>query len=161
MPKENKILNAFKKLLGIHPKLTSDEFINKFMEDVNYKHVQMEVYFDERVILMIDSLSHVPIWIERGKISEKIYKNGFVIFFFFNKKQINRNNYYKNYLNSKEQLEMVEYEGKINLIYLHFFDKNATSIEIGDYMLKIINMVYKISSKDSQILFNLRYLKTS
>lgn len=150
-------MHILKKLLGIESKNTSDEFIKKFMKEVSYKRVQMEVYNNNHIILIINSLAQAPSWIERGGANEEIYKNGFVIFLFFNKKKIKNNLFYENYLASKEQLDMVEFEDKINFVLLHFFDKNVTSNEINNYVLKIINLIYKFPVNDTQILFKLRY----
>ena len=147
----NKIIQRFKKS-------TPDSFINKFLKESKVKNVQMELYFNERVLLQIDSLKNVPVWIERGKVNEDNYKNGFILFFFINKRKKEKYNECKRILDTSD-LNMIEFEGKLNFIFMHFFDKNVKSIELNAFLRKVINIVYQLPTENTKIGFNLRYLK--
>ncbi|QCX39639.1 hypothetical protein FF125_14735 [Aureibaculum algae] len=149
-------MSFFKKFFPYKPKMP-EAFIEKFIKDAKLRHLQMELYYNERIILTIDSLKHVPIWIERGNVDTANYKNGYVVFIFFNKNKLSKNIYYQNYKLS-ENLEMTEYKGKLNLIYLHFFKSDTSSILILEYIKKVVDNVYKLGNKNPEIHFNLRYL---
>ncbi len=147
----NKIIQRFKKS-------TPDSFINKFLKESKVKNVQMELYFNERVILQIESLKNVPIWIERGKVNKDNYENGFVLFFFTNKRKKEKYNEFRRILDSTD-LNMIEYEGKLNFIFMRFFDKNVKSIELNIFLRKVIDVVYQLPAENTKIGYNLRYLK--
>jgi hypothetical protein len=155
-------MNFIKKILGIQPKLTSNEFVKKFINESSRKHVQLELYYKNKVILQVERLTYIPLLMKWVSIDKEKYKDGFVVHFCLESKNIEDNHYYKNYLLSSEQLNMVEYDdveyGVIS--YNGFFEKDTTLLEITNYMRKVIDSVYKFPESNPQILFNLRYLKT-
>ena len=154
-------MGFLKNLFGIKPDLTSDEFIQKFLIDSAIKHVQLELYYKRNIILQVESLRHVPIWMDWIDVNKQEFKNGFVAHFFLKKKNIEKNLFYKNYVRSKDKLDMLEFDDEEYKImnYVHFFDKDASSVEIGNYIKNIIMSVYNLTNNNTQILFNLRYLK--
>ncbi|UOY08640.1 hypothetical protein L0P88_08815 [Muricauda sp. SCSIO 64092] len=156
-------MNFIKSFFGLREKvtMTPHEFIEKFVFDSKRKHVQLELYYSKKVILQLESLKHVPIWTDWCNVGLKDYRNGYVCHFFLKKKNLSKNKFYDNYKGSKDFLDMVEYEdddyGIIN--FVHFFKKGTRPIDIGKYMRKVIDNVYKFPEENPQIGFNLRYLK--
>ncbi len=157
-------MNLIRKIFGIQKGISSNKFINKFLNDVrNNKVVQMEVYHNERIILQIQNLKQAGFWFDCKEIEKQKYKKGFVLFFFLKNKNIEKNIYFKNFENTKDRLEMFEYKNLDNkrTFFLHFFDENISPKEVESYLKEIIINVYKITNQSSPILFNLRYFPST
>lgn len=154
-------MNLIKKILGIKPILESHEFIDKFMNDVSNRNVQMEIYYSERIILQVQSLKHVGFWFECDDLKKEKYKNGFIIFFFLKNKGLEKNIFYNNFKKAKENLDMLTIDNlKQNIKYfLYFFESDVGSQEVDAYIKKVIKNVYKLPEKEPKILFNLRYFR--
>ncbi len=159
---KNKKMSILRRILGIKPKLESLEFVEKFMYDVIKRHVQMEIYHNERIILQVQSLQHVGFWFDCDDLQKKKFKDGYILFFFLKNKGLEKNRLYINFENTKGKLSMFKYDNSKNNIkyFLHFFEKNVSPHEIDTYIKKVLTSVYKFPESNPQILFNLRYLKT-
>ena len=155
------LLNYLKQIFGIYPK-GPNEFVKKFINDSRKSRLQLEMIYNQNIILQVDSLKFTPSWFGIIDKDLKKYKNGFVVFFIIDKKDIDKSKIYKNYLNSNnlKMIEIEEVHGKTEILtFAHFLDKNVDYLVLSKYMRLVIDSVYKLPEQNPQILFNLRYLK--
>ncbi len=155
------MIEYLRNLFSFKKKGTSNDYVYLFVKDCKKKHVQLELYYKDKPILIVESLIHVPIWMEWAKVDQSNFRGGYVIHFFISKKSINENPIYLNYLEKKDNLEMIEYfDEEHNLVdFLYFMEEGVEPIELAQKMREIIDGVYRFKEENPQILFNLRYLK--
>lgn len=143
--------------------MNANEFVEKFIYDLNRKHVQLELHFNSRVILQVESLKYKPYLLKLISNDNNLYKGGFVVHFTLKKEMIPEGKYYKNILRHKDSLNLIEYVNNKRKIvgFYHFVNKRATPLEIGKYMKLVIESVYGNPIADQKVIFFLRYFKNS
>ena len=156
------ILIELKKILGIYPK-NPNEFVKKFLKDSKKYRSQLQLIYENEMLLQVDPLKFVPSWFKVAKmIDQTMFNDGFVVFFVLDKKDIGRNKVYLNFM-CTDNLDMVQIEevhGETEVItFAHFIDQNTTYISLTLYLRKFIDSIYKFKESNPQIIFNIRYLK--
>ena len=84
-----KILNYILNLFRSQPRSPND-FVKKFINESKFNRVQLEMIYQNRIILQVDSLKFVPSWFEITEVDSDFYKNGYVVFFILEKIAINK-----------------------------------------------------------------------
>lgn len=153
------LLSYLKNLFGIYPK-TPNEFVKKFLKESEKSRVQLEMIYNREIILQVDSLKFVPSWFKVADINPKEYKEGYVVFFILNRKDLEENDRYQRYKKSNlRMIEIKEKHGQTDIVtFAQFLNKNSDYMDLAKYMRNVIDNVYVFREKNPPILFNLRYL---
>jgi hypothetical protein len=155
-----RFLDTFKNALTKKPR-SATEFVGKFIGDSKRQRVQLELIRESEIIIQVDSLRQTPSWFKIFDVDKAKFKNGFVIFFIIDQKDIEKNEKYILYKNSDltllEQNEMFE-ETPIRT-FAKFIEETDDPVYLGREMKKILDKITSLNEKDPQALFNLRYLK--
>tara|TARA_B110000259_G_scaffold181016_1_gene222451 strand:- start:1377 stop:1856 length:480 start_codon:yes stop_codon:yes gene_type:complete len=154
-----KILNYILNLFRSQPRSPND-FVKKFINESKFNRVQLEMIYQNRIILQVDSLKFVPSWFEITEVDSDFYKNGYVVFFILEKTKIKENPSYQNYLKSKlKMIEIQETQEANDIITFCFFLENSIDyVKMSNEMRKVVDNVYSFKDENPQILFNLRYI---
>ncbi|MDA9970481.1 hypothetical protein N9E56_01460 [Flavobacteriaceae bacterium] len=137
-----------------------NDFVKKFINESKFNRVQLEMIYQNRIILQVDSLKFVPSWFEITEVDSDFYKNGYVVFFILEKTKIKENPSYQNYLKSKlKMIEIQETQEANDIITFCFFLENYIDyVKMSNEMRKVVDNVYSFKDENPQILFNLRYI---
>ena len=153
-------LNYLKNNLTKKPK-NATEFVDKFIRDSIKQKVQLELIRNREIILQVDSLRQTPSWFKIFDVDRAKFKNGFVIFFIIDLKDIEKNEKYILYKNSDLTLiEKDEILGETPIrTFAKFTEETNDPVYLGREMKKILDVITCFNEKDPKALFNLRYLK--
>lgn len=140
-----------------------NDFVKKFISDSKKNHIQLELYYKGEIILQVESLRHVPIIMSWTNVDKEKYKNGFAVNFFERKDKLNKSKIYSNYLLTKNEIDMIEYDDLDNnvLTFFKLFQSNISYMDLATYMRFVIEKIFKFEEFNPQILFNIRKLKIS
>lgn len=151
----NNLINVF----NPRPRNPND-FVKKFIYESKNKRVQLELIYKNEIILQVDSLKFVTSWFKITDVDQKLYDGGYVIFFVLDKRSINKNPCYQNYLKSGLNMIRIEETHKEDdiITFSYFLSKSSNYMDLSKYMRKVIDSVYIFKENNPQILFNIRYL---
>lgn len=140
---------------------TPNEFVNKFLKDLKKNRVQLEMIYDNQLILIIDSLQYVPSWFSIVDKKASDYPKGFVLSFTKESESFESSYASRKFskLNTNEFLKIEESHNGIPVVTIaQFIPAVAKSIELAEKMKYFIETFYKFEENNPSILFNLRYL---
>lgn len=140
-----------------------NEFVRKFVKDSNAKRVQLEMIYDNKIILQVDALKFVSSWFKITSKNIEPFKDGFVIFFTTDKKEFQKVFSKKFTEFSKKEKEILKieefYEKKPVITLAKFVKKTENHIDLADEMRRFIDRFYFFEEANPSIIFNLRYIE--
>lgn len=155
------IINEIKKILGLYPK-GPNEFVEKFVKESKHGRTQLQLIYNNNIIVQVDPLKFAPSWFKiAGNVDKKKYKNGYVAFFILDKFEIENNEIYQKYKKSDElqMIEIEEFHGETKVItFANFLDENVNYMDLSICLRKIIDETHSFKEKNPNINFNIRYL---
>jgi hypothetical protein len=150
--------NALKNILTGKPRdITAFKY--KFIQESNKCKVQLEIIYDNEILIHVDSLKFTPSWFKVFNVNRDEFENGFVIFFIIDRKEIETNTKYMLYKKSELNLEELdEMHGDTPIrTFAKFIKETDDPVFLGKEIKKILDVIFVPSEPNPQAIFNLNY----
>jgi len=155
------IIKYFINLIRNDTPKNPNEFVKKFIKDSKKERAQLELIYDDEIILQVDALNFVPSWFKITNKSAKDFKNGYVIFFSKNTEDF-YGSHAERELNHLEKDDFIKIEETYDNLPVTTVAKFVSAIDnylsLANEMKDFVNKFYRFKERDPSILFNIRYL---
>jgi hypothetical protein len=135
------IISKIKRLLGLLPK-TPNEFIEKFIKESKNHYYDLALKYDDNFVLIVEPLKFTSVLYKHIDNKIENFKNGYIVYFEIESKNINNSKYYKKFKES-EDLELFELDNipskKNKTLVARYFNENIHYMELAVYLKEVLD----------------------